>query len=424
MFDAAVSAAHPATALPPALPDLAPGETVRVIGAGKAAAAMAAALETHYAAAGTLSQVSGHVTTRHGYRLTDAGREPVIAVYEAGHPVPDQASLDASARALAAVVDAPDDATIIVLLSGGASAIWTGLVPGVSLDAYQALTRDLLRSGATISEINTIRKHVSTISGGRLAAKANGRRMLTFAISDVPHDDASMIGSGPTVADPTTLDDAAMLLKTYDVAPAASIAVALASDANETLKADDPAFVNADYTLIAAPRMSLEAGAELASAAGYEVEMLGDALEGEARDVATAQAERARAYHAEGRKVALLSGGELTVTMRGNGRGGPNQEFALALAAALDGAPGICAIAGDTDGTDGGDGAADDPAGAIITPDTLAACTAADIDVKQALAENNSGGAFRAIDALLVTGPTQTNVNDFRAILIDPEVTS
>ncbi|MEL6289783.1 MAG: DUF4147 domain-containing protein, partial [Pseudomonadota bacterium] len=375
MFDAAVAAAHPADALPPHLPKLAEGEQLVVVGAGKAAAAMAAVTEAHYRAAGQADQISGEVVTRHGYSLADADATRTT-VREAAHPTPDAASYEASAAALARVASAPGDATILVLLSGGASSLWTGHPPGIPREAYLELTKALHDSGATIGEFNTVRKHLSSISGGRLAVQAAPRRCLTLAISDVAGDDPSDIGSGPTVPDPTTLADAAAVLRKYDIAPAAPIAMALTQASNETPKPGDARFGAAEYTLVATPAMSLAAGAEIARAAGYAVEVLGDAVIGEAREVAAAHATRARELLHDGKKVALLSGGELTVDRAGaktvGAAGGPNQEYALALAAALgDAAAGlppaaahkIFALAGDTDGADGGSGAADDPAG-------------------------------------------------------------
>jgi len=416
LFDTAVAAAHPQSVLGRFLPDFEGFGRVIVVGAGKAASAMTIALEDHYDALGQLDRIEGEVATRHGYALPTRK----IAIREAGHPVPDAASVASSEAAIELVSGAGDGDLVIALLSGGASAIWTGLASGVSLDGYQDLTRDLLRSGATISEINTVRKHLSCISGGRLAAMAAPATLVTFAISDVPGDDPSMIGSGPTVADSTTLDDAANLLRKYDVAPAAPIAAALAREENETPKPGDPRLETARYEMIAAPSMSLAAAASSLEAQGYRVDVLGDALEGEARDVARVHGARALEIASRGEKSALLSGGELTVTISGDGRGGPNQEYALALAIVLDGAPGIHALAADTDGTDGGDGSADDPAGAIVTPDTLARSEAAGVHAAAALKRNDSGGFFRSIDDLLVTGATQTNVNDFRVILIDP----
>lgn len=417
LFDVAVTAAHPRATLGPFLPDISGYETVIVVGAGKAASAMTVALEDHYDGLGQIERLTGEVATRHGYDLPTRK----LKILQAGHPVPDDASVAASEAAMARVAAAGEKDLVIVLLSGGASAIWTGLATGITLDDYQELTRDLLRSGATISEINTVRKHLSCISGGRLAARAAPARMLTFAISDVPGDDPSMIGSGPTVPDPTTLDDAADLLRKYDVAPRAPIAAALALNSNETPKPGDAAFDTAHYEMIAAPIMSLEAAAMELEAMGYSTVMLGDALEGEARDVAANHAKQAIELSSKGEKIALLSGGELTVTIAGRGAGGPNQEYALALAIALDGAANICALAADTDGTDGGDGSADDPAGAVVMPDTLARAKAAGLDAGDALTRNDSGGFFGAIGDLIVTGPTQTNVNDFRVILIDPD---
>jgi hydroxypyruvate reductase len=309
---------------------------------------------------------------------------------------------------------------VLVLLSGGASALWCAPVSGVSLEQKQDLTRLLLRSGATISEINTVRRHISLIKGGRLAAAAHPARVLTLAISDVPGDVPAAIGSGPTVADATTLADARAVLARYGITPPDGIARALADPANETVKPGDPALASSRFEIVARPQASIEAGARLALAAGYRAEVLGDALEGEARDVARNHAELAIAARRRGQKVAILSGGELTVTVKGRGSGGPNQEYALGLAIGLDGEPGVCAIAGDTDGIDGGGGAVDDPAGAIVHPDILSRARALGLDPAAMLADNDSTAYFAAVGGLLRRGPTQTNVNDFRAILVDP----
>jgi hydroxypyruvate reductase len=284
----------------------------------------------------------------------------------------------------------------------------------------QALTRDLLRSGARISEINCVRKHLSRIKGGRLAAAANGKELLTLAISDVPHDSPDAIGSGPTVADPTTLADARAILALYRITPPAEIAAALQDPANETPLPGSDALSRSRYQLAARPMASLEAAAKLAAAAGYRVDVLGDSLEGEARDVAAFHAAMAHNAKQRGDRVALMSGGELTVTVRGNGSGGPNQEYALGLAVALDGADGIYGIACDTDGTDGGIGKPDDPAGALILPDTVKRAGDLGIDAVTFLKNNDSTGFFRGIGDLVMPGPTQTNVNDFRVILVDP----
>jgi glycerate 2-kinase len=307
-----------------------------------------------------------------------------------------------------------------VLLSGGASALWSQPVDGVNFAAKQALTKQLLRAGAPIGEMNIVRKHVSRIKGGKLAAAAYPAHLLTLAISDVPGDAPTSIGSGPTVADPTTLADARAVLARWGVTPSPDIAAALADPANETIKPGDRALSNSAYKIVAAPRASLETAAAQARALGYEIDDLGDALEGEARDIGRAHAMRALAAKAQGRRVAILSGGEFTVTVKGNGAGGPNQEYALGLAIGLAGAPGIWALAADTDGIDGGGGKADDPAGAFVFPDTLARAQIQNLNAATFLANNDSSGFFGALGDLVEVGPTQTNVNDFRVILIDP----
>jgi hydroxypyruvate reductase len=423
MFDAAVQAAHPMLCLPPHLPLASDKGRIVVIGAGKAAAAMAVAAETHYGRHGMKDRLAGFITTRHGYGLPTE----VIEIVEAGHPVPDANSVAAAARALALAGTAGPDDIVLVLLSGGASALWSAPVEGISIKAKQALTRALLKVGARISEINCVRKHLSRIKGGKLAAAAYPARLVTLAISDVPGDDPAIIGSGPTVGDPTTLADArgvlsavGSLLKLYDMEPPSEVTAALENSANETIKPGAKVLSSAEYHIVAAPKASLEAAATIARSKGYRVVTLGDALEGEARDVALIQADLAREALSQGDRIALLSGGELTVTVRGNGSGGPNQEFALALAIALEGAPGVSALAADTDGTDGGSGSATDPAGAIVVADTVARAQATNLKAATFLANNDSTGFFAQLGDLVRCGPTQTNVNDFRAILIDP----
>jgi hydroxypyruvate reductase len=415
-FNAAVAAAHPSTCVPPNLPEVPAGGRIIIVGAGKAAAAMAQATEKHYTARGEGGSISGFVTTRHGFGLPTE----LIEVIEAGHPVPDENSISSAQRALELAASAGADDLVLCLLSGGASALWAAPVDGVTFDMKQALTRDLLRSGARISEINCVRKHLSRIKGGRLAAAANGKELLTLAISDVPHDSPDAIGSGPTVADPTTLADARAILALHRITPPAEIAAALQDPANETPLPGSDALSRSRYQLAARPMASLEAAAKLAAAAGYRVDVLGDSLEGEARDVAAFHAAMAHNAKQRGDRVALMSGGELTVTVRGNGSGGPNQEYALGLAVALDGADGIYGIACDTDGTDGGIGKPDDPAGALILPDTVKRAGDLGIDAVTFLKNNDSTGFFRGIGDLVMPGPTQTNVNDFRVILVDP----
>jgi hydroxypyruvate reductase len=410
LFDAAVAAAHPATCLARLLPQPPAGRLI-VLAAGKAAGAMAEAAEQHYSGA----QLEGIAVARHGY-----GR-PLkrIEMIEAGHPVPDEAGLRAASRVLDLANSATKDDVALVLMSGGASANWIAPANGVSFADKQAVTRALLRSGANIGEINCVRKHLSRLKGGRLARAAQPARVVTIAISDVPRDDPSAIGSGPTVPDPTTLADAQAIVARYKLDLPASVTRALNDAANESPKPGDRAFTNTSFALAARPADALIAAQRKAAAAGYETIMLGDHLEGEAREVAAAHAKLARDITAQGKRAVILSGGELTVTIRGNGRGGPNQEYALALAVALDGTRDISALAADTDGTDGGAGSATDPAGAFADSGTASRARARGLDPAASLADNNSTGFFAALDDLLMTGPTFTNVNDFRAIVVD-----
>jgi hydroxypyruvate reductase len=417
LFRAAVAAAHPSTCLVPHLP--APPERGRliVLAAGKAAGSMSEVAERHYLDTLKMppSRLTGLAVTRHGY----ARPTRVLPVIEAGHPVPDQASLDGAERALALADAAHDRDLVLVLMSGGASANWIAPAAGLTLAEKQAVTRALLKSGAAIGEMNTVRKHLSRIKGGRLAAHAHPARVVTLAISDVPGDDPAVIGSGPTVPDPSTLADARAIAARRRLDLPAAAAQALADPANESPKPGDPVFARTEYHLVARPADAFRAVEAKVAAAGYEPIFLGDRVEGEAREVAAAHARLAREVQAAGRRAVILSGGELTVTLRGNGRGGPNQEYALALAAALAGAPGIAALAGDTDGTDGGRGAVDDPAGALVDETTLARAANHGLDPAAFLADNDSTGFFARLGDLLTPGPTATNVNDFRAIVVD-----
>ncbi|WP_372001300.1 DUF4147 domain-containing protein [Tistrella mobilis] len=421
IFDAAVAACDPGLVLPAHLPDAPPRGRVVLLACGKAGAAMIAAAARRYRAAGLPpDRLQGLAVVRHGYGARDDdGLPPGIEVVEAGHPVPDEAGLAATRRVLTMAAAARPDDLVLALISGGGSANWVAPAPGVDLAEKQALTRALLRSGADIHEINAVRRHLSAIKGGRLAGLIRGR-LESFAISDVPGDDPAAIASGPTVADPTTLADARAVLERYDVPPSPAIALRLRDPAAETPKPGDPAVDRRPFTLLARPADALAAAADAAARAGYRPVLLGSDLAGEARDEGTRQASLALAAQAEGHRVALISGGELTVTLRGDGRGGPNQEFALALAIALGGAPGIRALAADTDGTDGGAGAASDPAGALVDPDTLARARAAGTDARAALLRNDSTGFFQAAGGLFHPGPTRTNVNDLRVILVDP----
>ena len=416
MLDAAIEAAQPAICLPPYLPEPPAGGRILILGAGKASAAMARAAEQHYAALDQLSCISGEVATRHGHAVPTEH----IRVHEAGHPVPDAASLTAAERALELAASVGRDDLVLVLLSGGASAIWAAPAPGISLAEKQAVTRALLRSGHRIHEMNGVRKHLSRIKGGRLAAAVHGARLLTLAISDVPGDDPAVIGSGPTVPDPVTLGQARAILESLGDGIPPSVRAALADPANETPKPGDPAFARAEYRLVATPRKSLDAAAAIARGLGFRVIDLGDAVEGEARDVARAHADLALAAKARGERVALLSGGELTVTMTGKGRGGRSQEYMLGLAVALNGVAGVAGLAADTDGIDGGGGAASDPAGALVLPETASRAKSLDLNAAKFLADNDSTGFFDRLGDLIVTGPTHTNVNDFRVLLVDP----
>ena len=362
LFRAAVAAAHPAHCLPPNLPEPPPRGRLVVLAAGKGAGALTEVAERHYLARIPENRLDGIAVTRHGY-----GRPTRrIAMVEAGHPVPDEAGIAGTERALEFADAAGLDDLVLVLLSGGASANWIAPAAGITLEEKQAATRALLRSGANIGEINCVRKHLSRIKGGRLTRRAHPARVVTLAISDVPGDDPAVIGSGPTVPDPTTLADARAIVGKYRLALPQAVTRALNDPGNELPKPGDRIFAQTTYRIVARPADALAAAQARARQAGYDCMVLGDRLQGEAREVAAEHARLARDIAAQGRKLAILSGGELTVTLRGGGRGGPNQEYALALAIALDGAKGIAAMAADTDGTDGGRGRPDDPAGAFI----------------------------------------------------------
>ena len=412
-LDAALAAAAPARVLPAFLPKPGKGRTI-VVGAGKAAAAMAQAVERHWG-----GKLSGLVVTRYGH-----GRPcRKIEIVEASHPMPDAAGQDAAARILAAVRGLGHDDLVLCLISGGASALLALPAEGISLDDKRAMTHALLRCGATIAEINCVRKHLSAIKGGRLAAAAFPARVVTLAISDVPGDDPDVIGSGPTVPDRSSFADARAILAKYRIVPPPAIAARFAAATDETPKPGDQRLARATYQLIATPQQSLAAAARFARSRKLASLVLGDAIEGEAREVALMHAGIARAAkqarlqidgNALNLPALLLSGGETTVTVTGAGRGGRNAEFLLALALALKGEPGIHALACDTDGIDG----SEDNAGAIIAPDTLARAASLGLDLKAKLAEHDSWGAFDALGDLIVTGPTRTNVNDFRAMLV------
>jgi hydroxypyruvate reductase len=405
LFDAAMRRALPAMSLPPHLPAPPKGRLI-VVGAGKASAAMAKVVEDHWP-----GPLSGVVVTRYGHSVPCER----IEVLEASHPVPDAAGVAAARKILATVQGLGPDDLVLALISGGASALLVLPAPGITLEEKQAINKALLRSGATIAEMNCVRKHLSAIKGGRLAAAAAPARVVTAMISDVPGDDPAVIGSGPTVPDPTTHAEALAILRKYRIEASRAVLARLSSVADETPKPGAACFQGAEWRMTVTPRDALEAAAAVARDAGYRVEILGDAIEGEAREVAAEQAALACRLAGTGEKVVLLSGGETTVTVRGHGRGGRNTEYLLALALALDGTPGISAIAGDTDGIDG----TEDNAGAIVAPDTLARARALGVDPVAHLDGNDAYGFFQALGDLVVTGPSLTNVNDFRAILIE-----
>jgi len=414
MFAAAIAAASPDKAVPANLPDPPAGRTL-VVGAGKAAASMARAVEAHWPSGKPLS---GLVVTRYGHGVGALKR---IEVVEAAHPVPDAAGRDAAARILDLVKGLGADDLLLCLISGGGSALLSAPAPGITLDDKQALSRALLRSGANIHEMNCVRKHLSAIKGGRLAVAAAPARIVSLIISDVPGDDPSVIASGPTNPDATTLADAKAVLKRYGIVPPPSIEARLDDSASETPKPGDPAFARGETRLIAAPQASLEAAARIAADAGYRPLILGDAIEGEASQVGKVMAGIARQVAVHGQPApppcVLISGGETTVTVGGAGRGGRNVEFLLAMAVELDGRPRIFALAGDTDGADG----AEEVAGAIVAPDSLARARGLGLDARALLADNDAHAFFRALGDQVVTGPTLTNVNDFRAILVRGE---
>ena len=418
IFDAAVAAAHPDVVLAPHLRPVPKGRVI-CLAAGKGAAAMAVAAERHYLDRLGLEpeRLIGIATTRHGHGLPTRR----IKVVEAGHPVPDEAGLKAADDTLKLAAQSTEDDLLLVLITGGGSANWIAPADGVSFAQKQQVNRALLRSGAPIGEMNIVRKHLSRIKGGRLArAGQRAAEIVTLAISDVPHDDPSAIASGPTVPDPSTLADARALVARYNLTVDDAIRRALEDPRNESCKPGDAAFARAQFEMIARPKASLDAAIKIAKDAGYEVIGLGADLEGEARDVAADHARLALKARSEGKRIAILSGGELTVTVRGNGRGGPNQEYALALADLLKDTSGIVALAADTDGADGGAGSATDPAGAVIDQTTFAKMKSLGLSPAAYLANNDATAFFSATGDLLLTGPTLTNVNDVRVILVDP----
>lgn len=408
MFDAAVAAAQPSHCVPPHLP-VAPKGRLIVLGAGKASAAMAAAVEATWP-----GDLSGLVVTRHGYAVPCSK----IEIVEAAHPLPDAAGLAAAERILAIARSAGVDDTVLFLISGGGSALSALPAEGITLSDKQAVNRALLACGATISEMNCVRRHLSAIKGGRLAAAAHPAKVVTLLLSDVPGDAPRDIASGPTVPDETTCADALAIVRRYGIELPDNVRAVLESGAGETVKPDDPRLDGLDTRMIATPQMALEAAAEVARTAGLPAHILGDAIEGEARDVGTVMAGIARQVATRNqpfpRPCVLLSGGETTVTVRGSGRGGRNVEFLLSLGIGLDGLSDVWGIACDTDGVDG----LEEIAGAVLTPDTLERAWDLGLRPKEALAANDGHGFFGALGDAVVTGPTLTNVNDFRAVIV------
>ncbi|WP_282876041.1 glycerate kinase type-2 family protein [Pseudomonas peli] len=407
LFASAIDAAHPRQVLADYLPEDRSGRVI-VIGAGKAAAAMAEVIEQEWQ-----GEVSGLVVTRyeHGANCKK------IEVVEAAHPVPDDAGERVARRVLELVSNLSESDRVIFLLSGGGSSLLALPAEGISLKDKQAVNKALLKSGASIGEMNCVRKHLSAIKGGRLAKASWPASVYTYAISDVPGDEATVIASGPTVADPTTSAEALAILARYSIEIPANVRSWLQNPASETVKPGDPCLARSHFQLIARPQQSLDAAAAKARAAGLPTLILGD-LEGESREVAKVHAGIAKQVRLHGQPIkapcVILSGGETTVTVRGNGRGGRNAEFLLSLTDSLKGLPGVYALAGDTDGIDG----SEDNAGAIMTPDSYARAAALGLSSSDELDNNNGYGYFAALDQLIVTGPTRTNVNDFRAILI------
>ncbi|GGY35965.1 glycerate kinase type-2 family protein [Pseudoduganella albidiflava] len=413
MLDAAIAASQPALCIPGRLP--APGEVARgrliVIGAGKASAEMARAVERNWS-----GPLAGLVVTRYGYAVPCER----IEIVEAAHPVPDAAGLGAARRMLALVRGLSEDDTVLCLISGGGSALLPLPLEGITLEDKQFVNAALLKSGATIGEMNCVRRHLSAIKGGRLGAACHPARVVTLLISDVPGDDPRDIASGPTVADASTCEDALAILRRYGIALPEHVLDVLRSGRGESVKPGDPRLARAEVRLIATPQMALEAAARVALDAGITPHILGDSLEGEARDVGKVLAGIALQAARRGQPFAapcvLLSGGETTVTVRGNGRGGRNVEFLLACALALRGEPGVHGLAADTDGVDG----QEEIAGAAIAPDTLERAWAAGLRPHDSLDDNDGHGFFSALGDSVVTGPTLTNVNDFRALLVVP----
>lgn len=418
IFEAALAAVLPARFLPPALPAPPPQGRLVVLAAGKAAGSMAAAAEAHYLDHLNFpaSRLEGMAITRHGYAVPTRR----LRMFETGHPIPDQAGIEATEALIDFARGCGAQDRVVFLLSGGASSNLVAPAGAITLAEKQAITKALLRKGVPISGINTVRKHLSRVKGGRLAALLAPAPTLTLAISDIPGDDLSAIGSGPTLPDPSSMQDARNVIERFGIDLPASAAAVLADSSQETPKPGDAMFAACEARIIARPADAFAAACAAAANLGYAVRNLGADLEGEARAIAQQHAEAARAARQSGEKIALISGGELTVTLTGNGRGGPNQEYALALAIALAGAEGITALVADTDGTDGGVGAPSDPAGAFVDQTSLARAKKVGIDAQACLANNDSTRFFAGINDLYAPGPTLTNANDLRILLVHP----
>jgi glycerate 2-kinase len=408
MFNAAIGAAQPAHCLPDHLP-MPPRGRLVVIGAGKASAEMARVVEGHWP-----GPLSGLVVTRYGYSVPCER----IEIAEAAHPVPDKAGVAAANRILDLVNNLTPDDTVLCLISGGGSALMPLPLEGITLEDKQAVSRALLKSGATIGEMNCVRRHLSAIKGGRMAAACHPAKVVSLLISDVPGDRPCDIASGPTVGDPTSCADALAIVRRYGIELQVNVRAVLESGQGESVKPDDRRLAGSEAHIVAAPQMALEAAAKVAQAAGLRAYILGDSIEGEARDVGKIMAAMARQVAVHGQPFeapcVLISGGETTVTVRGAGRGGRNVEFLLSLGIALDGLGGVHALAGDTDGVDG----QEEIAGAYLAPDSLARAWSKGIRPRDSLDANDGHGFFSALGDSIVTGPTRTNVNDFRAILI------
>jgi hydroxypyruvate reductase len=421
LFQAAVRRAMPLHSMAAFLPPPPKGRTI-VIGAGKAGGSMAQALEALWPATAPLE---GLIVTRyHHVPPRPAGLAQRIEVVEASHPVPDAAGLAAAQRILHLVHGLTPDDLVLCLISGGGSALLTLPAEGLTLEEKQEINRGLLNSGANIAEMNCVRKHLSRIKGGRLAAACAPARVVTLAISDVPGDDPSIIASGPTVPDATSCADAVAILQRYGIAVPGAIMSLLEQGALETPKPGDPIFAGHEVHLIATPQQSLEAAAQVAREAGLAAHILSDEMEGESREVGKVHAALARAVANRAQPFArpcvILSGGETTVTVKPQapgaprGKGGRAGEFCLGLAQALQGQPGVWALAADTDGIDG----MEDNAGAVVAPETLSRALALGMKIDDFLGRNDAYGYFRQLDDLVISGPTHTNVNDFRAILV------